>query len=625
MARKELALMARLALLTVAVGCSGTDGKTTDTGPTDTSTTDTGATDPNDADGDGVPAPEDCDDNNPLRFPGSVEHCDGVDNNCVDDVEEGIITVLPGASFTTLAEAAGAVLGGETVQICPGTYVGTASFPVPITLIGVASADSTAPDARPLLDGQGGGTTLRLDGAGSRVEGLAITGGTAGGIIVGLNADAALIDLDIYDNIGEYGGGIQFSPQGGTLERSTLRDNIAQEDGGGIYANGNVALAEVTLSGNVAGNWGGGITLGDSGSLTLTDVAIEDNTAERGGGVFALSGTTVTATGSTLLDGNTASASGGGAYLFTTDWTGGTISGNTAVDTGGGLYVYDGGSVTGTALDGNEATRGGGVFASGVVSLDALDVRNNEAEADGGGVYLLDASVTLSGSIIDGNHAPDGGGLYLQDSSVLDGTVSGNSADNGGGIYVSNVEPTTVAVIDGTRVEDNEAVTSGGGLYLPDDTELIDALVVRNLSQNRAGGLYVTNEAEVSMEGGALQSNTAVQRGGGLYANTNADIDLRDAEISRNQALRGAGMYINNESTVQLTDCTVTLNGDPTTVSGGGARVITGDLVSITSDWGDGPTDNQPDDVYAELNGAYIGWDTSETFACDPYGCSPEP
>ena len=127
------------------------------------------------------------------------------------------------------------------------------------------------------------------------------------------------------------------------------------------------------------------------------------------------------------------------------------------------------------------------------------------------------------------------------------------------------------------------------------------------------------------MEGGSLLSNTAVQRGGGLYANTSADIELRDAEVSRNQALRGAGMYINNDSAIQLTDCTVTLNGDPTTVSGGGARVITGNLVSVTTDWGDGPTDNQPDDVYAELSGAYVGWATSETFACDAYGCSPVP
>jgi len=626
MARSPYTLVAPL-VACVLFACNGSDDKTpSDTGRVDT--TDTGATTiPDDADGDGVPASEDCDDNDPLRFPGSVEHCDGIDNNCVDDLETNVITVLPDQSFSTLAEAAAVVSGGETIQVCPGTYTGTTHFTVPITLVGIPDDAVTTggEPARPVLDGAGGLTTLRLDGAGSTVEGLAITGGTESGILVGLNADVALADLDVYDNIGDYGAGIQFSPEGGTLERSTLRGNIAQEDGGGLYANGNLHLTDVTITGNVAGNWGGGLTVGDSAELTLTDVTIRDNAAERGGGVFALANTTVTANGITSIEDNNASASGGGVYLFDTVWTGGSVSGNSAIDSGGGLYVFDGASITGLVVDGNDATRGGGLFAEGLIGLDAMQVSNNSATSDGGGMYLLDANATLSGTTIDGNDAPDGGGVYLQDSSIVDGTVSGNTAEDGGGIFVSNVEDTTVAVLDGTRVEDNEASVSGGGIYLPDDTDLVDVIVVRNLSQDRAGGVYITNEAEVNIEGALIQSNTAVQRGGGLYTNTNAVVEVVESELSRNQALRGAGVYLNNDSSLQLTDCTIQENGDPTTVSGGGVRVISGDLVSITSDWGDGPFDNSPDDVFTEQFGNYVGYAANATFACDAYGCSPEP
>ena len=570
MARSPYTLVAPL-VACVLFACNGSDDKT----PTDTTTndtTDTGHTTvPDDADGDGVPASEDCDDNNPLRFPGSVEHCDGIDNNCVDDLEVDVITVLPDQSFATLAEAAEVVGGGEAIHVCPGTYTGTTHFTVPITLIGIAGDDPTGGEpARPILDGDGGLTTLRLDGAGSTVEGLAITGGTESGILVGLTADVTLIDLDVYDNIGDYGAGIQFSPAGGTLERSIIRDNIAQEDGGGLYANGELHITDVTITGNVAGNWGGGVTLGDSGELTLTDVLITDNAAERGGGLFALENTSVTANGTTTIEGNNASASGGGVYLFDSVWTGGSVSGNSAIDSGGGLYVFDGAAITGLLVDGTDATRGGGLFAEGLVGLDALQVCNNAATSDGRGVYLLDASATLSGTTVDGNAAPDGGGIYLQDSSIVDGLVSGNTAEDGGGIFVSNVEETTVAVLDGTRVEDNEASVSGGGIYLPDDTDLVDAIIVRNLSQDRAGGVYVTNEAEVNIEGSLIQSNTAVQRGGGLYTNTNAIVEAVETELSRNQALRGAGVYLNNDSSLQLTDCTVQENGDPTTVSGGG-------------------------------------------------------
>ena len=40
------------------------------------------------ADGDGVEAGEDCDDNNANAFPGAEETCDGVDNDCDGETDE---------------------------------------------------------------------------------------------------------------------------------------------------------------------------------------------------------------------------------------------------------------------------------------------------------------------------------------------------------------------------------------------------------------------------------------------------------------------------------------------------------------------------------------------------------
>ena len=45
-----------------------------------------------DEDGDGVPAEDDCDDNDPNNFPGNAESCDGADNDC-DGVEDNGVTV----------------------------------------------------------------------------------------------------------------------------------------------------------------------------------------------------------------------------------------------------------------------------------------------------------------------------------------------------------------------------------------------------------------------------------------------------------------------------------------------------------------------------------------------------
>jgi hypothetical protein len=47
-----------------------------------------------DVDGDGVPAEFDCDDNNPLSYPGSPELCDGVDNNCNEVVDDNPVNAV---------------------------------------------------------------------------------------------------------------------------------------------------------------------------------------------------------------------------------------------------------------------------------------------------------------------------------------------------------------------------------------------------------------------------------------------------------------------------------------------------------------------------------------------------
>ena len=47
-----------------------------------------------DADGDGYFSPEDCNDDSPLIHPGASELCDGIDNNCDGNVDEGVTTTF---------------------------------------------------------------------------------------------------------------------------------------------------------------------------------------------------------------------------------------------------------------------------------------------------------------------------------------------------------------------------------------------------------------------------------------------------------------------------------------------------------------------------------------------------
>jgi large repetitive protein len=74
---------------------------------------DTGEVTETDADGDGTPASEDCDDDDATVGPEATEVCDGVDNNCDGQVDEGLTT-----AFFADADADGFGDPGAAEQAC---------------------------------------------------------------------------------------------------------------------------------------------------------------------------------------------------------------------------------------------------------------------------------------------------------------------------------------------------------------------------------------------------------------------------------------------------------------------------------------------------------------------------
>ena len=338
-------------------------------------------------------------------------------------------------------------------------------------------------------------------------------------------------------------------------------------------------------------------------SLTVINLTITGGAAVDGGAIYANGGDIVLGSGAAIT-GNAATGSGGGVFLTgagssLTLNSGSVVSGNTAQD-GGGI-ASQGGAVTvqgGADVTGNTATgKGGGIFISDapliVTGSGTLigGAAGNTAQ-NGGGVFSIGetASVALSGGAdVTGNAATGNGGGIYNDSAALTitgggTTVSGNSATvHGGGVFnlTGSVLLTAGATIDGNST----STGNGGGLYnnggpatIEDGADMTgnDAGLYGGAIYSRGGGL-VTVTGSGTLIGGAA-GNTAGDAGGGIYSygTTSELIVSGGSDVSGNSVVagNGGGIY-NNLGTLTVTGSGTTIGGSPgNAASGHGGGIL---------------------------------------------------
>ena len=128
----------------------------------------------------------------------------------------------------------------------------------------------------------------------------------------------------------------------------------------------------------------------------------------------------------------------------------------------------------------------------------------------GGGVFVEDASPTVTGDVITANDAVLGGGVYVHSGAPLisDDTITGNH--QGGGVLVTGA---TQARLVGNRVTDNEGI--GVTADTAQQVELRDNLISGNGAGLLAGPVLRFSSVQDVITGN--HGGTAV-RAGGLYA-----------------------------------------------------------------------------------------------------------
>lgn len=413
-----------------------------------------------------------------------------------------------------------------------------------------------------------------------------------------MNTDIKVDNVKVFDNVVSQTGGAGISNfMNLTLTNCEISGNYAKEmannggAGGGIYSHKKLSLENCLIKSNSASK-GGGIY--NSNMLELNNCEFISNSVSSGTGGAIHTENSVTISGC-KFESNTAGTQGGAIYSTVTGSTtllpvggvkvkitGTSFTSNTATSAGGGaIAVYNYGSnsleiilnsgvVIGGENAGNSSNQGGGIYIQGysnntslTIPEDAVGVKVSYNEASqGAGIYVSCSELNINNGSISCNTASEsGGGVYLMDSTVvIDGTVSGNKAQNGAGVYCVNSTFTLTGTLDS-----NEASGNGGGIYI-------------NNGFGAENAIYAIND-------GAFISNNKAENGGGVYCASEYGsipvFEMQGGSITENKASsgNGGGVYISGYSYESLSSPFIfrmtkgSISGNSASVSGGGVYI----------------------------------------------------
>ncbi len=174
-----------------------------------------------------------------------------------------------------------------------------------------------------------------------------------------------------------------------------------------------------------------------------------------------------------------------------------------------GIYTYKQGSVT---MSGNsiiENMKNGGVRTDGKFVLNSGEIRDNDTEQSGAGVYIgkNGSFVMNGGSIYNNDGGLRGGGICVTEGTVTinDGKIYKNTcADNGGGIYA---QKTSVVNLVKGSITENKSAKEGDGICIVSKETKVTMQSGFYLGKN---DVKVNNvEAVFRIEGNTLSKHSA--------------------------------------------------------------------------------------------------------------------
>ena len=151
-------------------------------------------------------------------------------------------------------------------------------------------------------------------------------------------------------------------------------------------------------------------------------------------------------------------------------------------------------------------------------------------------------SLRLENLTVTGGHPSGavGGGIILLNGSLtlINSRVANNSADYGGGIFQGG--PGGRVEASGSRIELNTTTNHGGGLYIEGRAAFTDTQVLSNTASMHGGGVHIQN-GRADVTGGVFAYNRALNGNGGAI-NLNNALTLSGTQLISNTAINGGGV-----------------------------------------------------------------------------------
>ena len=348
-------------------------------------------------------------------------------------------------------------------------------------------------------------------------------------------------------NAANLGGVLYIHGSHVAIENNTFIQNQATHKGGVIYsiAHSSVYIDYTRFTNNLADD-GGVMIVIDNSQVQLNSSVFTNNTAEQSGGVIHLHQSSANVY-SSVFNSSHAGTNGGvlAALNSSVNVKASYFWDNFAHKKGGAVDAYSGSNLTieNSNFLSNKAGELGGslhveVNSSGYIFNSTF--QQNIANKRGGAISVLSSSkIIISGC--DNRSYFDNAAQTGVAASAINETMSSNSNCR-------------------VNVDNNEAIWSGGGIYLEKSDFFFRIDTNMNISFNKAnksgGGLHAVNSSIViSPESNIVfHSNQACQGGGGISLANSKFYDTKDKgrmsnlSLIQNHANEGGAIYIDDAS-----------------------------------------------------------------------------